>query len=60
MSKYLYNNDVTGFRRKLVQRRDEDTTTTSLLRTKLHIWLSYSPTPPLGQDMTLGQFLSGV
>ena len=25
------------------------------------IWpLSYLPTPPLGQDMTQGQFLSGV
>ena len=23
-------------------------------------WLSYLPTPPLGQDMTHGQFLSGV
>ena len=28
-----------------------------------NIWnllLSYLPTPPLGQDMTQGQFLSGV
>ena len=24
------------------------------------ILLSYLPTPPLGQDMTQGQFLSGV
>ena len=23
-------------------------------------YLSYLPTPPLGQDMTQGQFLSGV
>ena len=23
-------------------------------------WWSYLPTPPLGQDMTQGQFLSGV
>ena len=26
----------------------------------LDIRLSYLPTPPLGQDMTQGQFLSGV
>ena len=25
-----------------------------------HYTLSYLPTPPLGQDMTQGQFLSGV
>ena len=25
-----------------------------------HISLSYLPTPPFGQDMTQGQFLSGV
>ena len=27
---------------------------------KLQYCLSYLPTPPLGQDMTQGQFLSGV
>ena len=26
----------------------------------LSMTLSYLPTPPLGQDMTQGQFLSGV
>ena len=26
----------------------------------LAVFLSYLPTPPLGQDMTQGQFLSGV
>ena len=26
----------------------------------LMYYLSYLPTPPLGQDMTQGQFLSGV
>ena len=26
----------------------------------IYIYLSYLPTPPLGQDMTQGQFLSGV
>ena len=27
---------------------------------KFRLVLSYLPTPPLGQDMTQGQFLSGV
>ena len=26
----------------------------------IYIYISYLPTPPLGQDMTQGQFLSGV
>ena len=26
----------------------------------INLKLSYLPTPPLGQDMTQGQFLSGV
>ena len=27
---------------------------------RYNIYISYLPTPPLGQDMTQGQFLSGV
>ena len=30
------------------------------IRTSGTTWWSYLPTPPLGQDMTQGQFLSGV
>ena len=30
------------------------------VRINIHIYLSYLPTPPLGQDVTQGQFLSGI
>ena len=32
----------------------------ALISFSLFFFLSYLPTPPLGQDMTQGQFLSGV
>ena len=31
-----------------------------ILHIYIFIYISYLPTPPLGQDMTQGQFLSGV
>ena len=36
-----------------------NTLTVHMLRSAID-WISYLPTPPLGQDMTQGQFLSGV
>ena len=42
--------------RQLISKTQNMVLDVSLLNTAL----SYLPTPPLGQDMTQGQFLSGV
>ncbi len=40
--------------------RSKDVNTPELIGQRVRVTMLYLPTPPLGQDMTQGQFLSGV